>query len=102
MRNYGAKPIIKLRTEATQTRMPNLNVYRDKKQDVPTTAHSPLLHPVASLCALSAHTLYKAGEVLTYPGQVKQKLREEKQSEAFAVRMTFAMLAEQKSAGGFS
>jgi hypothetical protein len=67
MRNYGAKPIIKLRTEATQTRMPNLNVYRDKKQDVPTTAHSPLLHPVASLCALSAHTLYKAGEVLTCP-----------------------------------
>ena len=28
---------------------------------------TPLPHPAASLCALSAHTLYKAGEVLTYP-----------------------------------
>ena len=85
----------------TYTTIPFLSVGKETG-NVPTTAHSPPLHPVASLCALSAHTLYKAGEVLTYPGQVKQKLREEKQSEAFAVRMTFAMLAEQKSAGGFS
>ena len=28
---------------------------------------TPLPHPAASLCALSAHTLYKAGEVLTFP-----------------------------------
>lgn len=34
----------------------------------------PLPHPAAPLCALSAHTLHKTGEVLTFPNQTKQRL----------------------------
>ena len=45
------------------------------------TSTQPLLPSAAPLCALSAHTLHKAGEVLTEPGQAKQTL-ERKETDA--------------------
>ena len=54
----------------------------------------PLLHPAASLCALSAHTLHKAGEVLTFSDQIKQTLEG-------AIEMFFSSLATKKTAADF-
>ena len=52
MRNYGAKPIIKLRTEATQTRMPNLSVLgKETKAD----SHRRAL-PAATPCSIALCT----------------------------------------------